>query len=129
MLRKKEEEFRLKEKEEIEELRSLRQKEEEHKKRQVEIKKKEEEIRLREIDEQRASDARIAEEKRIEEENTRVKEWEKKFDEDHCAIASALERSRYCLADSTSSSHPKIIATRNLHRLNNALSTTSHARS
>ena len=68
-LRRKEEEFRLKEKKEIEELRALRQKEEDHKKRQIEIKKREEEIRLREIEEQRARDARIAEEKRIEEEN------------------------------------------------------------
>ena len=47
---------------------------------QEELQLKEEEIRLENLREQKIIQARILEEKRIKDEEERIKEWERKFD-------------------------------------------------
>ena len=51
------------------------------KKREEELILRENDLKLKDLEEQKIFQKRIAEEKRIKEENERIKQWEKKFDE------------------------------------------------
>ena len=72
----------MKEQEEIQELKELKLKDQKHKKREEELILKENELKLKNLEEQKIFEKRIAEEKRTNEENERIKQWEKKFDSD-----------------------------------------------
>ena len=67
---------------EIEDLKELKLKDFNHRKKEEELQLKEEEIILRNLEEQKIIEAGIIEEKRIKDEDERIKKWERKFDED-----------------------------------------------